>query len=79
MMRFLYVTHLTSEPLEHLESSFLSALDEGQTQGLTPQMDDFEQFCEYVWCLAEQTPLTEALEFVDNLLVNFDFYSFLFN
>ncbi len=65
--------------MQMLEDNYDNALLEAESRGIEePPLYSFNEFIELINSWAEQTPLTEALCFVDNLLVNFDYYAFLF-
>ena len=80
-MRCLCITHLTSDPYDSwgmLYDNYQNAVIQGVEEGKMPRMT-YDEFYDCVEEWASQVPLTEGLEFVDNLLVNFDYYAFLFN
>ena len=77
-MRCLCITNLTSDPWGMLYDNYQNAVIQGTQEGKTPCMT-YDEFYDCVEEWASQVPLTEGLEFVDNLLVNFDYYAFLFN
>ncbi len=75
-----YATRVTDTPLESIESSLLDAINEVQKSeniDLSDQVDQIvSDFGDYIDSVVENTATTALLLFIDNLIINYDYYEF---